>query len=141
MTSLDLAARHVILASTLYYSADVSWMTDAAFDDTCKRLCRSWDKLDPFRQWQLGSEDDLWTSGYHIRVTCAGIGAANHILRPQGQQIVFPAEAAGSHEGARWWPCSAGRVERVPPKPKTPSAARQKASTGAGLLGSMDDDL
>lgn len=76
MNSLDLTARKVIMSAFLYYSLDAPKLSDQEFDRMCKRCIDNWDKLDPLRKLQLGSKEDLATTGYHIRITQFGVSAA-----------------------------------------------------------------
>ena len=74
--SLDLTARKVIMASLLYYGLDQPIVSDQEYDDCCIRLYRLWFRLDPFRQWQLGTREQIKTTGYHVKVTKAAVGGS-----------------------------------------------------------------
>jgi len=74
--SLDLTARRVVCASMLYYGLDQSVMSDAEFDEACKRLAAEFDQLGPIRQWQLDSAEAIAASGFKIKVTVAAANAA-----------------------------------------------------------------
>jgi hypothetical protein len=74
--SPDLAARRVIIAAYLYYNHAAPVVSDEAFDKTCKYVANNWDRLEPIRQWQLGSPEDLLATGHHILITPAGEFAA-----------------------------------------------------------------
>jgi len=87
--SLDLQARKIIMASYLYYERNISLLTDAEFDQLCVVVAGEleWldamdmaggapDSIDPVRCIQLGSADELRTSGYHIKVTQLSVSGA-----------------------------------------------------------------
>lgn len=74
--SLDLIARKVLMTSFLYYSLDELLVSDEQYDKWCKRLSKRWYKLDRIRQWQLGSPEEIRTTGYHVKVTHSTIGGA-----------------------------------------------------------------
>jgi hypothetical protein len=82
--NLDLTARRVVVASMLYYGLDSSMMSDAEFDESCKRLAAQFDQLDPVRQWQLESAEAISASGYQVKVTQAAASAAVQWLVGQG---------------------------------------------------------
>jgi hypothetical protein len=85
--SPDLAARRVVVGSMLYYSLDVGdYMPDTEFDLITKRLAGEWwDQLDPIRKWQLGSRDDIGTTGFHVKVTTYAAQACLWWLKAQGK--------------------------------------------------------
>ena len=83
---LDLVARWVIMASFLYYGLNESIVDDSQFDKWCKHLAKKWDKLDRYRQWQLGSPEEIRTSGYHVKVTAAQTGGALAWLDQKGMK-------------------------------------------------------
>lgn len=74
--SLDLCARKVIMSAMLYYSLDAPKVSDQEFDAMCKRCIKEWDQLSPLRQFQLGSPEELATTGYHIKITYYGVYGA-----------------------------------------------------------------
>ena len=74
--SLDLTARKVVMASLLYYGLDETIVPDPEFDAWCIKLYRLWFRLDPFRQWQLGTRDQIKATGFHVKVTHAAVGGA-----------------------------------------------------------------
>jgi hypothetical protein len=67
--TLDALARRVIAASLLYYGADFSIMKDEEYDAGCRLLSAGWGDLSSFRQWQLGSPDEILSTGYHVKAT------------------------------------------------------------------------
>lgn len=75
------------MSAMLYYGLDDPMVSDREFDDGCKRLCREWADLTPHRQWQLGSPEELATSGYHIKVTERECYGAIAWLNPKYQVI------------------------------------------------------
>ena len=87
MTLVDKTARRVLVASLLYYRHDLSVMSDGEFDAACRFLSKRWVALDGFRQWQLGSAEEIATTGYHCRVTMACEGAARVWARTAGSRI------------------------------------------------------
>jgi hypothetical protein len=82
--SLDLIARRVVMASVIYYGLDQSIVSDQQFDHWCKKLYRLWFRLDNFRQWQLGSREEIITSGFHVKVTWASLGGTTSWLESLG---------------------------------------------------------
>lgn len=82
--SLDLIARKVIMTSVAYYGLGISIVTDDQFDKWCQKLNRLWFRLDPFRQWQLGSREEIKSTGFHIKVTQAAFGGLLSWLEEQG---------------------------------------------------------
>ena len=69
MMSLDLLARRTIGAALAYYSLDIALLSDAEFDQGCKRLQDEWEGLSEYRQWQLGPREAVTTTGYHYKAT------------------------------------------------------------------------
>lgn len=101
---LDAAARRVTMSALLYYSLDAPILTDADFDKLCKRCIEEWDDLSPLRKWQLGSREDLATTGYHIKITQAGVSGA--ISWGKLSPIVFTKPARWSKKHlVSWWNC------------------------------------
>ncbi len=82
---LDLVARKIVMSSILYYGLDEPLLSDAQFDAWCLKLSKLWFRLDPFRQWQLGSRDDIKTSGYQVKVTQAAVGGSIAWLEAQAK--------------------------------------------------------
>lgn len=84
MSSIDLKARQVIMASWLYYEKNISLISDAEFDSLCQVVVAELEwldamgecEIDPVRCVQLGSADELRVSGFHIKQTQASIGGA-----------------------------------------------------------------
>lgn len=84
MTSIDLKARHVIMASWLYYEKNISLISDAEFDSLCKQVAAELEwldamgecEIDPVRCVQLGSAEELRVSGFHIKQTQMSIAGA-----------------------------------------------------------------
>jgi len=77
------------MAAYLYYERNISLLTDAEFDQLCTVVAGEleWlgamglaggtpDSIDPVRCIQLGSADELRTSGYHIKVTQMAVHGA-----------------------------------------------------------------
>lgn len=81
------------MAAYLYYQHSTPIVSDAAFDAACKFVAANWDALEPIRQWQLGSPDEILSSGHHIKITQFGEDAAiawhqrkfNH--EPMGRRV------------------------------------------------------
>lgn len=67
--TICLASRKVIVSALIYYSFDSSIITDSSYDRLVDKVCEGWDQLPIIRQWQLGSPEELHTSGYHIKST------------------------------------------------------------------------
>lgn len=82
---IDLTARKVVMTSMLYYGLDISVVPDNVFDQWCLRLHKLWLRLDPFRQWQLGSRDEIKGTGFHVKVTMAAANAAVDWAKPKGK--------------------------------------------------------
>lgn len=76
MISLDLAARRVIMSSMLYYGLDKPVLSDAEFDDLCRRVADNWNMLSEQRRICLGSPDEIRTTGVHVKITTQAEGAA-----------------------------------------------------------------
>lgn len=87
MAPLLKAARLVTVASILYYSADEILIPDSEFDDLTEMLVDRWDRLDPYCKWSLGSQEEISTSGFHIKASWAAIGAADHQLLKFGKTL------------------------------------------------------
>ena len=64
------------MAAYLYYFRASPILSDELYDALTKGVAKRWDKLDPFLQWQLGSQRQILTTGSHIKVTMAGESAA-----------------------------------------------------------------
>jgi hypothetical protein len=73
--TIDFIARKTLMASMLYYGLDEQFLPDRQFDRMCRRLAREWDDLDDYRQWQLGSPDEIRASGFRVRISQATEGA------------------------------------------------------------------
>ncbi|GEM_PF-6635617 len=73
---MDCYARRVTMTSMLYYGCGLNVISDAEFDDYCKQLVANWHLLTPLRKWCLGTPEELSASGYHCRITQAGVGGA-----------------------------------------------------------------
>ena len=69
MENFDLKARCVVMSCVLYYRYSAPILEDHEFDTLCNELADNWDQLSPFRQWQLGSPDQIRASGFHVKVT------------------------------------------------------------------------
>lgn len=74
--ALDLLARRVLMASVIYYGLGQSVVPDDVFDKWCRRLAKRFDKLDRYRQWQLGSAEEIKASSFHVKITNATLGGA-----------------------------------------------------------------
>lgn len=84
----DLWARLITIACYLYYHHDISIMSDGDFDKMCVEVADKWEELSPIRQWQLGSPEELKATGYHVKITLAGIeAAADLVWSTQKQKI------------------------------------------------------
>lgn len=96
------------MSALLYYGAGKPVASDAEFDGWCKRLAKNWDKLDRFRQWQLGSPEEIRTSGFHVKVTWAVAYGAASWLKSTGVnknfqlQYTRPPERSKRHR-VDWW--------------------------------------
>lgn len=129
---LDLCARKVLMASFLYYSLDVSAVPDGTYDEWCRRLSDNWDDLDRYRQWQLGSPEELLTSGYHVKITYATIGGAlswmTMLGTPINRAINYSTEPSRSkRHKVDWWPATAFAFGVGPStKQKRPKVGRQR---------------
>ncbi|WP_316172951.1 DNA ligase LigA-related protein [Bradyrhizobium sp. SZCCHNRI2049] len=72
----DLAARKLIVAAYIYYCLDHNIMSDHEYDALSNFVADHWDELDPVRQWQLGSPEQIRASGFHILYTVLAVDAA-----------------------------------------------------------------
>lgn len=87
----DLAARKVIVASYMYYMFDAPPLSDGEYDALCKIVADNWDQLDPVRQWQLGSADEIRASGFGIKHTAYSVAAAYALyFETHGKPPSFP---------------------------------------------------
>lgn len=122
--SLDLVARKVLMSSFLYYSLGRPVVNDAQFDAWCRRLAKEWDDLDRYRQWQLGSAEEIRHSGFHVKVTEATIGGARSWLKYSGHPELFNLEyhtppKFSKRYQVKWWaPESFTSVPVTPPPSK-----------------------
>jgi hypothetical protein len=69
------------VASYLYYRHDLSMMSDPEFDDICQRAAKNRGRLDPLRQFMLGSPGEIRASGFHVKVTVFAESAAYEWMR------------------------------------------------------------
>ena len=67
--SLDLKSRWVLMSAYLYYRQASPVVHDAYYDRLSREVAKGWQLLDPLRQWQLGSPDELLATGHHVKVT------------------------------------------------------------------------
>jgi hypothetical protein len=74
-------------------------MADSAFDALCGAVAREWDSLSPIKQWQLGSPEELRTSGYHIKATLLSQAWAAEVLRSRPEDAYAPPAA---HHRTLW---------------------------------------
>lgn len=89
--SIDLIARKVIMSSLLYYGLDEPLIPDRQFDEWCVALAGRWKELDPFRAWQLGSAEEIRSSGFHVKITQAAVGGTVAWLKSFGvKKIIVP---------------------------------------------------
>lgn len=105
MESLDLCARKVIMSAFLYYSLDHPLLSDAEYDRLCKRCVTEWDKLSSLRQFQLGSPEELATTGYHIKISYYGVYGALDWAKIDGR-VDFrekPRTKRIGKDRVRWW--------------------------------------
>lgn len=105
MERLDLCARKVIMSAMLYYSLDHPILSDAEYDKLCSRCIAEWDSLSPLRQFQLGSPEELATTGFHIKITYYGVYGALSWAKIDGRVDfrVSPKTKRIGKERVRWW--------------------------------------
>lgn len=65
----DLAARRVLMSALLYYECSTNVLSDAEYDELSRLVADRWSDLTPFRQWQLGSPEEIRASGHHVKIT------------------------------------------------------------------------
>lgn len=78
---LDFKAKWVLMGALSYYSLDTPVINDGVFDNYTKECVARWDSLSPARQWLLGSQEELASSGYHVKVTWAIVHSLQHALK------------------------------------------------------------
>lgn len=66
---VDLKARLCVMASMLYYGLDVTMMHDSEYDKLATFVSKHWGLLDQFRQWQVGTAQEIAASGFQCKVT------------------------------------------------------------------------
>lgn len=79
--SPDRQARLIVIHSFLYYGLSHNIIADHEFDAMCQQAADEWDELSPLRQWQLGSPSAIRATGFHCKITMAGIGACEDLLK------------------------------------------------------------
>ena len=81
------------MSAYLYYRQASPVVHDAYYDRLSKEVAKGWQKLDAFRQWQLGSADEILATGHHVKVTALVESAAlawHKLVKgayPEGQRI------------------------------------------------------
>jgi hypothetical protein len=102
----SLGARRLIMASYLYYRRHSPIMSDGIYDQLALGVAKRYDRLDDFLKWQLGSPDEIVTTGSHFKITKQGESAATAWFRevmgclPHGDPI---AEWRYSKNGQVHW--------------------------------------
>lgn len=66
---LDFIVRRVIMSAWLYYECNVNVVSDGQYDEWSNIVADNWDRVDPFRKKQMGSPDEIRSSGSHIKHT------------------------------------------------------------------------
>ena len=69
MVEPDLAARRLLCAAMAYYALDDPLIEDSEYDDLSEFVSQGWEGIEPIRQWQLGSAEEVLASGYHFKIT------------------------------------------------------------------------
>lgn len=86
-TELERKARRIIVASVLYYSFNLSPISDGEFDRLCVEVAAGWEDLHPLRRWQLGSAGEIKASGFTVKTTYLtlawAIGEAERLLEQE----------------------------------------------------------
>ena len=77
----DLAARKLIVAAYLYYVLDSPTISDHEYDQLSVYVSQHFKKLNKIRQWQLGSANDIYSGGSHIKFTVMAVNAAREMYR------------------------------------------------------------
>lgn len=114
--SISLVSRLVILSSIAYYGLDTPLVTDAQFDEWCRRVHDEWDDLDPITQWKLGDPHSVHTSGFHIKCSDTDLGGLVAWLKDKKMfrwRLMVPAGAwktKGRGKVARFRYCNVGDV-------------------------------
>lgn len=62
----DYLARMVIIHCCLYYHYNDEILPDTEYEKLVHQVIERWDELDPIRQWQLGSKEDIHASGFRV---------------------------------------------------------------------------
>lgn len=133
----DTKARRILMASVLYYGCDTSIVSDRRYDRWCREVADTWELLDPFRQWQLRSPDDIRSSGFDVRVTSATIGGAAFWMVEEGLldegEYIYPRrdwKRSEKHGVYFLFPENFGIGKR----PKPPAKKSTKATSGSGFF-------
>lgn len=72
----DLIARRVVMSAFLYTELNSPVLSDADFDRSCQRVAERWQDVQPIRQWQLGSPENILTTSQHVKITRQSLDAA-----------------------------------------------------------------
>ena len=110
---ISLVARLVILSSAAYYGLDTPLVSDAQFDEWCRRLHDEWDDLDEITRWKLGDPHSIHTSGFHIRCSDADLGGLAAWLQSKKMlryRLAVPT-SCWSREGQKFRTCNVGDVQ------------------------------
>ena len=110
---IDGVARQVVCASLLYYSLDIPMLEDGEFDRMCCLLHDLWEDLSPIRQWQLGSAEEIRSSGNFTKATMAAAYASAQWMEDKGfprvkGHMFYPDRSWNVHtQYGRWLPVTA----------------------------------
>lgn len=109
------------MSAYLYYRRFSPVIADAYYDRIALEVVKEWDQLDKVRQWQLGSREELSTTGHHFKITSSTeYGALSWHLKcrgnePQGYSIREDEWKEG--HGIRWVSAEPIGIKLKKPKP------------------------
>lgn len=85
------AARKIVMSAYLYYRCDLNILPDSEYDTLVNLVTAHWKELPPIFQYQLGSPEELRSSGFHILVTPYSEAGARQWYRDETKQpVLFP---------------------------------------------------
>ena len=68
-SKVDHAARLILMSCYLYYYCDSPVLNDGDFDSLCLYVAEHWAELTDLRKYQLGSPEQIKTSGFHVKLS------------------------------------------------------------------------